>query len=302
MKQSLRDIVLAVLTIALLGIASPLIFLPMIAGFLGFNCFKGLQGFRVGVGGGVIPVPILKTPDSYTIIGFLASSMLLATYIILRGGAVERALIRRQLSDTIAILSSYARTGIPIAVALERASEAVEMPMKMYLYRYAKLLQLGYDPFEGFDEVFASAPREVRVVLSALPVAAVSGGRVADVLTQAEKFSFQLTRLEDLRRARLESYKGILLLAVIAYIATAIVINILISYLAKLGAGTPILKGAIDLAYSYSLYYISAVIVSVVSSVAISRVIYGETVYAFKYSSALIALTSLAFAVALAVT
>ena len=302
MKQSLRDIVLVVLTIALLGIATPIIFLPMIASFLGFNWFKGLQGFRVGIGGGVIPVPILKTPDSYTIIGFLASSMLLATYIILRGGAVERALIRRQLSDTVAILSSYARTGIPIAVALERASEAVEMPMKVYLYRYAKLLQLGYDPFEVFDEVFASAPREVRVILSALPVAAVSGGRVADVLTQAEKFSFQLTRLEDLRRARLESYKGILLLAVMAYIATAMVINILISYLAKLGAGTPILKGAIDLAYSYSLYYISAIIISAVSSVAISRVIYGETVYAFKYSSALIALTSLAFAVALAIT
>ncbi|MCC6017360.1 MAG: type II secretion system F family protein [Desulfurococcaceae archaeon] len=300
MKISYRDIVLACTAVVLLGIATPLVALPLATNVLGLAWFKGLKGVIVNVKGNVIPVLVFQTPDSYTVIGFIISSIFLALYIIFRESIIVKTLFRKQLTEVIAILSSYVRTGIPMVLALERTSEVVEDPMREHLYRFAKLLRLGYDPFEVFDEVFVDAPREVKVVLSALPVAVVSGGRVAEVLIQAEKFSFQLTRLEDLRKARLEGYKGILLLAVLAYITTAVVINILMAYLIKLGTASPILRSSIDLNYSFSLYYISALIISIVSSIAVSRVVYGETLYAFKYSAILIALTSIIFAIALA--
>jgi hypothetical protein len=299
MKYRPRDVVLAVVALSI-GFAAPTVIVPTVSSFLGIAWLRGIQGISMTVGGGV-PLPILRTPDSYVFTGSVMASALFAAYVVLRRGAIERSLLRKQALDAIPIVSSYVRTGVPLARALELTSEVMGSPMKECLYRAAKLLQLGHDPFEAFEAVFSSTPRDVRVALSAIPIAIVSGGRVAEVLEIASRHSYQLSRLDDMRRFRLEGYKGTLALAAIAYIATAIVMVFLLSYLAKMGAGTPIIGISIDIHYIASLYYVSAIIVFAITSVAISRITYGEAVFALKYSAMLMLFTSIAFAIGLAI-
>jgi len=297
MRHRLRDAISAV-AILVIGFAVPTAIVPTISSFFGITWFKGVQGVSITVGGSM-PVPILRTPDSYIFTGAVVASALLAAYVILKRGVMERFLLRRQVLDAIPIFSSYVRAGVPLSRALELTSEVIASPMKEHLYRIAKLLQLGHDPFEAFDVVLSPTPRDVRVTLSAIPIAALSGGRVAEVLEIASRYSYQLSRLEDMRRFRLEGYKGTLVLAAIAYIATAIVMIFLLSHLAKIGAEVPIIGIFIDVDYIMSLYYISAIIVFAITSVAISRIVYGETVFALKYSAILMLLTSITFAITL---
>jgi archaellum biogenesis protein FlaJ (TadC family) len=61
---------------------------------------------------------------------------------------------------------------------------------------------------------------------------------------------------------------------------------------------TPIAKAAIDLDYVLYLYYISMLIISVITSIAVSRVVYGEVILALKYSALLTILTTLFFSIA----
>jgi len=299
MRYRLRDFILVVAILAI-GFAAPAVAVPTILSFFGIAWFRGLQGISITVGG-AIPIPILRTPDSYVFVGALVASALTAAYVILRRSAIERFLLRRQVLDAMPIISSYVRAGVPLARALELTSEVVASPMKEHLYKAAKLLQLGHDPFEVFEAAFSPAPRDVRVALSAIPVATMSGGRVAEVLEIASRYSYQLSRLEDMRRFRLEGYKGTLALAVIAYIATAVVMIFFLSYLTEIGAGTPIIGAFIDVDYVTSLYYVSAIVVFAITSVAISRIVYGEIVFALKYSAMLMLFTSIAFAVVLLV-
>jgi len=53
--------------------------------------------------------------------------------------------------------------------------------------------------------------------------------------------------------------------------------------MAKMVLATPIAKAAIDLDYVLYLYYISMLIISVITSIAVSRVVYGEVILALKY-------------------
>jgi hypothetical protein len=294
-----REVVLAT-ALLVLGFATPALILPTVSSFLGVAWFRGFRGVAFSLRSTYIPIPVLLTPDSYTVAGFVIAFTLLAAYVFLRQGVATRALLRKQVADLITVLTSYARTGTPIATALELSAHTVGDPMKGYVLRLSRLIQLGYNPFEVFETVFSNAPRDVRVVLSSIPVGVESGGRVAEVLTSAERFSFQLSRMEELRRARLEGYKSILILAVVAYIMSALVTALLLSYIARMVLATPLAKAAIDLRYVLSLYYISTLIISVITSIAVSRIVYGEVAMALKYAAILIMLTATVFGIATA--
>ena len=299
MRIGIREIVLNAI-IATILVATPTAILPTISHILSLNMFKGFQGISIYVKRVmiVIPIPVLGSPDAYTFTGFFLSTPLLIAYNTLRARIYTRQRLKQQVTDFITVFSSYVRSGATIAQALEFSAEFVGEPMQSYVIRFSRFLQLGLNPFEVFEKVFGSTPREVKTVLSCIPVAIESGGRVADVLTQAERFSFQLSRLEELRRARLEGYKAILFLAIVAYTFSAIVTAVLTSFIAKMAVVTPFAKTVVDIRYVLSLYYISSLIISAISSIAISRIVYGETILALKYTGATIIFVSLAYAIA----
>lgn len=292
-----REIALAIATLAL-GFAIPAVVLPTVLKLFGAPWFKGVWGVVFSVKMAYIPVPVFLTPDSYAFPGFAMASAFLTGYTLLRQRVSLRTLLRKQVAELVTVLASYIKTGVPVAVALELSANAVEEPMKSYAFRVAKLIRLGHSPFDVFETVFSDVPRDVKVLLSSIPIGVESGGRVAEVLTSAERFSFQLSRMEELRKARLEGYKSILILAVLAYMVSALVTTLLLSYIAKMALATPIAKAAIDLDYVLSLYYISTLIISVITSIAVSRVVYGEVILALKYSAFLTILTTLFFSIA----
>ncbi|MEM0027307.1 MAG: type II secretion system F family protein [Ignisphaera sp.] len=294
MRKEPRVIVLSVI-VMLLGLILPLIVLPLITKLIGFNFFRGIRGLYIKVRFYYIPIPVLLSPDSYTTIGCIISFTMLSIYLLFKEDIETRRRLGRQTQDFITVLSSYVRAGVPMSKAVELSSNAVGKPLQDYLIRFAKLIQLGFDPFKAFETVFGDVPREVKAVLSCLPVGFVSGGRVAEVLSIAERFSFQLSRLNELRRTRLEGYKALLYLTIFAYVMGSIITIVLLSYIAKAAFSTPFARASIDIYYTLSLYYISTIFIAVISSIAISRMIYGEIVPFLKYSAIAILASSLIF-------
>ena len=294
MRRGPRAIALSV-AVALLGPILSLIVLPTITRLIGFNFFRGIEGLYIKVRFYYVPIPVLLSPDSYTTIGCVISFTMLSIYLLFKEDVETRRKLRRQTQDFIAVLSSYVRAGVPMSKAVELSSDVVGKPLQDYAIRFAKLIQLGFDPFKAFETVFGNAPREVKAVLSCLPVGFVSGGRVAEVLSIAERFSFQLSRLDDLRRTRLEGYKTLLYLTIFAYVMGSIITVVLLSYIAKAAFATPFARASIDIYYILSLYYISAMFIAVISSIAISRMVHGETIPFLKYSAIAILVTSLIF-------
>jgi hypothetical protein len=296
MRQGFRDIVIAAILLSM-GLTIPALILPTVSRLLGVNLFRGVEGISFSIRRTFIPMPIFRTPDSYTFTGFTIAFTLLTAYIFLRQGVMVRALLRKQVAELITVLTSYIRAGTPIVTALELSASIVESPMKEYVLRLSKLIQLGYNPFEAFETVFSDAPMDVRAILSSIPIGVESGGRVAEVLTAAEGFSFQLSRMEELRRARLEGYKAVLVLAILSYLMSSLVTTLLLSYIARMMLGTPLARAAIDLKYVLSLYYISTIITTAITSIATSRIIHGEIATALKYTATLILLATLVFSI-----
>jgi hypothetical protein len=103
--------------------------------------------------------------------------------------------------------------------------------------------------------------------------------------------------MEELRRARLEGYKAVLVLAILSYLMSSLVTTLLLSYITRMMLGTPLARAVIDLKYVLSLYYTSTIITTAITSIATSRIIYGEIATALKYTATLILLTTLVFSI-----
>jgi len=266
---------------------------------MGFDMYRRFISIEIYISRGAIPFPVLASPAIYLLIGTIISIASEALYFIYRNRIALINTLRKQVLDFIPLTSSYIATGASILISLEESAKIIGRPLSDYVYRYVELVKMGRDPVESFDECFKIFPSDLRAILSSIAIAITSGGRVSEMLMHADRYSRQIARLEELRRNRIEGYKAVVFLAIVAFIIGAIVTLILLKTMTRIAIRTPLIVGSIDVAEVATHYYISSIVLIVISSIAISRIVYGDVVYAYKYISILSLISGIVFSITL---
>ncbi|MEM0372204.1 MAG: type II secretion system F family protein [Ignisphaera sp.] len=278
----------------------PIYVAPTISRLLGLDLFNGIEGIYIDISNDVLPIPIYRSSDVYLFVGFVYGAIAFCLYMLYRDSVYMRMKLREQIQSMVPLVVSYVRTGTPILTAIENAANFVGDPTKSYLTRFVELVKLGYSPEESMRNIFRGIPRDVLSVYLSIAVAMSSGGRVHDVLSTAERYLNQMSRLEEMRKNRLEGYKAILILALMAFTVSAIVTTILVSYVARMSpipiSTTP--QSRVDIARVLSYYYTLILVLTPLTSIALSRIVYNETAIALKYTALFITTISTVFALA----
>ncbi len=297
MNISYRDIFIAIAMAILIMLTSYVVLPILLQMFIGFEMYKRFSSIEIYISSRAIPFPVFASPSIYVFIGTAISIASEILYFMYRGRLALFNTLRRQVPELISLTSSYATTGASILTSLEESAKLVGKPIYDYVYRYVELVRIGEDPIKSFDECFNVFPRDLRVALSSIPIAIISGGRVPEILLHADRYIRQMTRLEELRRNRIEGYKAVLLLAIVAFIIGAIVTLVMLTSMARIPSSIALIMGAIDIAEVATYYYISSLVLITISSIAVSRIVYGDIVHAYRYISILSLVTGIVFSV-----
>lgn len=244
-----------------------------------------------------IPVILLSSNATYLLIGLTFSSVALLIYLWLNSRLRKVERLKSQLGDLVSVFTSQVMAGVPILDAIKKTAEFVGPPASEYLETYAYLVTSGEDPLRAEAIVTRGLPKEIRLVFTSISQAMKSGGRYLEVLSQGEKYLRQLIRLNDLRKSKLSEYKLVLILSVIAYAFSAIVTLKLVASIRTNVGGTPIFAGQVDINLLKSAYYISAIILTCITSIIMSKAIEGYVVKSLKYISILTLVLTMMFVV-----
>ncbi|MEM2020851.1 MAG: type II secretion system F family protein [Zestosphaera sp.] len=282
--KGLRRIVYAISTLLLLSIVGPLV-IPTILSYAGF--LTPQQGVGFAFLTRPVPLVVLINDITYLTVGLVVSGITLSTYIWLSPRISKVEKVRIQLSDVLGVFSTHIEAGVPVIEALRKTAEFTGAPISEYLEAYAYLITAGEDPLRAEAIVTQGLPREARLVFTSISQAIKSGGRYVEVLSHGEKYLRQLMKLGEMRRGRLAEYKLILLLSVLAYAFSAIVTFKLVGSISGNIAKLPLVFSQIDLELLRSTYYISALILTSITSVIVSKAIEGHFVKSLKYVSLL---------------
>lgn len=290
-------IIRPILVFLIIGIFLPLVIVPYLASF--FKIQALMKPFDFGIGfvyDRFLKIAIVKftTPQTYLFFGLMVSSLFLALYSAFSFRVKEYELLKKQIIDMVSLVASYVKTGVSILNALEYSVRHLKKPLSEYIESYASLVRIGEDPYQALDRVFEKAPREVRVIMASIAVAMTSGGRVSEVLGEAERYVVQLNRMYELRDSRLSEYKVIIILAVVAFIAAGAVSVLLIN---SMGASmSDIARGQyIDIDFVITMYYLSSMLFAMVSSIVVARTVTDSIVYSYRYIGLLIMATTFIF-------
>jgi Flp pilus assembly protein TadB len=233
--------------------------------------------------------------------GFILSSAILMTgvslavYYYFKEKLIYYDRIRQQITEFLPIAASLAQTKTTTTEILRIASNMIEDPLRTVLRSMVHLITLGEDPEVAARTVTKGAAVEVRAVFDSIAVGAKSGGRFAEILERANEYFLEVFRMEKSIRTRLGEYKVISVLAGITFIAASIVSIELISSLTT-GQATPLFVQELDTRAIESALYITALIVSIVSSLVVGKVIEGNIIKSFKYIAITVLIAGLAFA------
>ncbi len=277
--MSARSIVYAILSLIALSIALPLYVFPRTLPLIGLH-YNVSDIYFNHTTLGRIPLILPLTPSSIVASGMVLSGVSAAIYFLAADRYRHQVKLRQQILDLIPMVSAYARSAVPLVEALSRSLSLIEKPLRTYLERFVRLVMLGEDPGRAVEAVFRGVGSEVRVVLSSIVVAMTSGGRVAEVLEEAEHFVQQIARMDFLRESRLAEYKFIALLAVVAFAFTGIVIALLVASIPStriLGSYT------INPDILRSCYYLATLVILAASSIIVSRIMSNSFVLAPRY-------------------
>ncbi len=291
-----RDMYMAIASIALTIIAFFILSL-FIAIFMGSDIYRRFISIKIYMSRGTIPFPVFASPAIYLLISITISIASETLYFIYRNKVVLMETLRKQVLDFIPLISSYVATGASIPTSLEESAKIIGRPLSDYVYRYVELIKMGEDPIESFAKCFNIFPSDLRAILSSIAIAITSGGRVLEMLIHADEYSKQIARLEEIRRNRIEGYKVVVFLAIVAFIVSAIVTLILLKTMTKIAIGTPLIVGSIDVAEVATHYYISSIVLIIISSIAISRILYSDIIHAYKYISIFSLMSGIVFSI-----
>jgi len=242
-----------------------------------------------------IPVIILSGNTTYLLTGFIISGLTLSAYLLISPKLKEVEKLRSQLGDLMGVFRSHAMAGVSIIDSLKKTAELVGPPASKYLETYAYLVSVGEEPLRAEAIVTHGLPKEVRLVFASITQAMKSGGRYLEVLSQGEEYLRQLARLNDVRKSRLSEYKLILVLSVIAYAFASVVTLKLVTSMGAGIEGMSIPTTPTNIDVLKSAYYISALTLTGITSVIMSKAIEGYAVKSLKYMSILTLITTAMF-------
>lgn len=279
----LKRFIISFLVLILFVTLLPLATLALL-GSLGFVFEEVRIDFTIS---NTIPLLVLSSNTTYLLIGFSISGVALVIYSWFNPKLREIERLRNQLGDLVSVFMFHVMAGVPIIDALKKTAEFVGPPASGYLETYAYLVSGGEDPLRAEAIVTRGLPKEVRLVFASISQAMKSGGRYLEVLSQGEKYLRQLIRLTDLRKSRLSEYKLVLILSVMAYTFSAIVTLKLVASMGAGSKGMPIFVGQVNIDLLKSAYYVSALILTCITSLIMSKAIEGYALKSLKYISAL---------------
>lgn len=292
-------IIRSIIVFLVIGVLLPFVVIPCLASFLEIQAL--VEPFDFGVGfvyDKFLKIAMVKftTPQTYLVFGLILSGLFLALYFAFSLRVKEHELLKKQIIDMMSLVASYVRTGTPILYALEYSARLIKKPLSEYIESYTNLVKIGEDPYQALDRIFEKAPREVRAIMASIAVAITSGGRVSEVLGEAEKYVVQLNRMYELRNSRLSGYKVIIILAVVAFIAAGAVSVLLIDSM-KASLSNVARGQYVDIDFVITVYYLSSILLAVISSMVVARTVADSIVYSYRYIGLLIMVTTFIFVV-----
>ncbi|MFP3285930.1 MAG: type II secretion system F family protein [Acidilobus sp.] len=115
------------------------------------------------------------------------------------------------------VYPSIAASAQSTVEALSASASLVERPLRDLIRALANSYRLTGDLEGSFRRVFGDAPRDVRILMSAIPVAGRSGGRAKEVLEVISRYAAELDRMEFTLFNRLRSYAMVVYMGVAVY-------------------------------------------------------------------------------------
>ena len=220
-------------------------------------------------------------PGLYLFISLGLIGFLIPLYIEANHRYRDLMALRRQVFEVLQLVSSYMRTGTPLSQTLAIISRSLDPPLGPRLRVYARLIAVNADPDEAFATAFSDLPRDSRILLRTLSIAAYGGGRAQEIVRTAASFASNIRRFDEVRSSRLAGASTIVFISVLAFAVSAVVMLALIQILASSSA--EIISLDIPLEYIYVIYYVSSLIIAFFGSMMIARVVKNVTLMTAKY-------------------
>ena len=290
-----KRIVLSLALIVVIGYLIPIYGYKELVMLLGIENALGIEFKVFTIGRIMLVLPV--GPHAMVFVTSIVVSIASAVHIFARAKLRYFELIRMELMQLISSVSAMVRSRVPIIEALEEASRIIGEPLRSAIMEFISLIRLGEDPHRALRKVFGKAPSEVRLLASSIVIAMMSGGRVPEVLTEANRYVQQLQRMEFIRKHRLAEQRFVALMAVLAFAISGAIIVLLIKYVAPKFATLP---GAstINVPFVVSSYFVSALFMDIIASLVVSRIMTGTFYLAPKYIALTAPLIALTFIIA----
>lgn len=183
--------------------------------------------------------------------------------------------LKRQARSFLEIYPSVASSLPSVSSAILASVELVEPPLRDYLAAFGYLYKMTGDLEGSFEKVFASSPRDVRLLLTSILTTAKSGGRAGDILNVTSKYAAELQRMEFYLRNRLQSYSSVIILGIAVYgfaVGMTIVMLEVLKKSPSFGL-TGVATYAINIPGILGIFFYSLLIVSATSAYVIAKVI-----------------------------
>ncbi len=298
MPSRLRPILMGLAAFIVIGIIIPIVIPTVVVNLLAENktttgitnktILKVFESLRPQFVAERVPgmnIVIFVDKGTIFLIGMILTGLALALHIVLKRKHEFLVTVRKQTMEVLPLIASFVRTGMSIVDSLLHTASITKPPISHYLERFARLIRLGSSPEDVFESIFHGFPSDAKALLRSIVIAMKSGGRVAEILDEATRFSYQLVRLDELREHRLAQYKFISLIAVLAFAIASVIVVALISSIIAPPEVVRILPGAatVQIDVINAMYFYTSMILLIISSAAVSRITTGTFVMAPKY-------------------
>ncbi len=235
----------------------------------------------------VAGLPVVYDRETLAFTAALIVAAALPVYVYARRAYSWAQSLREQTRDFLLIFSGLVEGTESVYEALMIGSRMVGRPLSVMVEYMARLYKLTGSIERAFEEAFKGAPRDVRLLLSTIVLAARGGGRMEEVISQAASFANELRRFGILVESRLAEYTAIVALSSITFSFAAAVI---VKLLQALGAATlPFMRAAMPpIEVLQALFYYTMLIITLFSSIVVGKVIRGYAPLAAKYVAILV--------------
>ncbi len=236
-------------------------------------------------------VPLLVDRKSMIFIAALLSLPMIPVYLYARRVYSWIQKLRDQTRDFLLAFAGLVETAESYYEALLLAARMVGKPMSTLVEYMARLYRVTGNLEYAFQQAFKHVPRDVRLLLSTITLAAKSGAYVEEVVSQAADYANEFRRFNILIESRLAEYTAIAALSSVTFsFASAVIIKLLNVFTASrpgfiAGALPPL--PLIEAAFFYSM-----LILTVFSSFVVGKVIRGYSLLASKYLVLLVPLNT----------